>query len=111
MLHVPTPNETAATATSPSLNSVIPRELPEGSETVARIFGRDFSSSAKVVLIRGTRGIDLLSVRVLSQELLEATLRVPDDAVGRQISLTVTNADGPRSNALDLSVVRALSLE
>ena len=111
MLHVPTPNEAAATATSPSLNSVIPRELPAGAETVVRIFGRNLSSSAKVVLIRGTRGIDVLSVRVLSQELLEATLRVPDDASGRQMTLTVINADGPRSNPLDLNVVEALSLE
>jgi hypothetical protein len=111
ILYLPTANDVATSTTGPSLNSVIPRELPAGAETVVRVFGRDFSSDASVVLIRGARGIDVLSVRVLSQELLEATLRVPDDAVGRQIALTVTNSDGPRSNVLDLSVVELLTFE
>jgi hypothetical protein len=90
---------------------VIPKDLPAGAETVVRIFGRDFSSNADVTLIRGTRGIDVLAVQVLSEELLEATLRVSDDAVGRTIALTVTNPEGPRSNALELSVVSPLSFE
>ena len=111
VLLVPTPDAATAAATAPSLNSVIPKDLPAGAETVVRIFGRDFSSNADVTLIRGTRGIDVLAVQVLSEELLEATLRVSDDAVGRTIALTVTNPEGPRSNALELSVVSPLSFE
>lgn len=110
-LYVPTASETVEEQAGPSLNSAIPRELPAGAETVVRIFGRDFSSSADVVLIRGTRGIDVLGVRVLSEELIEATLSIPADAIGRQVLLTVANSDGPRSNALALSIVQPLELE
>jgi hypothetical protein len=93
------------------LNSAIPRELPAGAETVVRVFGRDFSPVSQVVLIRGTRGIEVLSVQVLSQELLETTLRIPEDAGGREIALTVTNPEGPRSNAVQLSVVAPAAAE
>jgi hypothetical protein len=110
VLHVPTPDATSP-STGPSLNSILPKDLPAGAETVVRIFGRDFSPEVEVTLIRGTRGIDVLAVQVLSEELLEATLRVPDDAVGRTIALTVTNPQGRRSNALELSVVEPLAFE
>lgn len=110
MLHVPTAGDTTDTL-GPSLNSAIPRELPAGAETVVRVFGRDFSPVSQVVLIRGTRGIEVLSVQVLSQELLETTLRIPEDAGGREIALTVTNPEGPRSNAVQLSVVAPAAAE
>jgi hypothetical protein len=111
VLHVPAPDGVSAKTAAPSLNSVIPKDLPAGAETVVRIFGRDISSEADVTLIRGTRGIEVLAVQVLSHELLEATLRVPDDAVGRTVALTVTNPDGPRSNPLELSVVQPLAFD
>jgi hypothetical protein len=114
ILHVPdgsSSTDGAGAITGPSINSALPKELLAGAETVVRVFGRDFSPSAKVVLIRGRRGIEVLSVQVVSEELIETTLRTADDARGRQVSLTIANPEGPRSNAVQLRVVAVTSVE
>jgi hypothetical protein len=110
MLNV-SPNGNADTMSGPSINSALPKELPVGSETVVRVFGRDFTPGAKLVLIKGSRGIDVLSVTVMSEELIETTLRTPEDGAGRQFSLTVVNPGGQRSNPLQLTLVDPMSLD
>ena len=105
------PGNDASTVAGPSLNSVLPKDLPAGVETVVRVFGRDFNPSARIVVIKGARGIDVLSVNVVSEELIETTLRTPDDGAGRQFSVTVLNPGGQRSNPLELTLVDPLSVE
>ena len=78
MLNV-NPRNNADATSGPSINSALPKELSVGVETVLRVFGRDFVPGARLVLIKGSRGIDVLSVNVISDELIEATLRTPED--------------------------------
>ncbi len=111
MLNLPSPNDNAQAMSGPSINSALPKDLPAGVETVVRVFGRDFTPGAKLVLIRGSRGIDVLSVNVVSEELIETTLRTPEDGAGKQFTLTIINPEGQRSNPLQLTVVDPLSLE
>ena len=111
MLNLPSPNDNVEAMSGPSINSALPKDLPAGVETVVLVFGRDFTPGAKLILIRGSRGIDVLSVNVVSEELIETTLRTPEDGAGRQFTLTVINPEGRRSNPLQLTVVDPLSLE
>jgi hypothetical protein len=105
VLNVAPPTDPHPEVPVPSVNSALPREIPGGEETVVRFFGRNFSPEAEIKVVLGTRGIDVMSVVVISGELLEATIRVDREVVGRQTSLAVVNPSGARSDAVRLTIV------
>jgi hypothetical protein len=84
---------------------VYPRELVAGIETRVRLFGSQFQPDSQVVSASTAGDVEVVAVKVVSGELIEATLRPSSQILSGELSLFVMNPDGDRSATQTLSIV------
>jgi serine/threonine protein kinase len=102
VVHVPTK---AASVEHPSINSVLPKDLVAGDATTVRLFGSNFLADTRVLPASTAGDIELVAVKVVSRELIEATIRPSPQIRWGELSLFVMNPNGGRSSSQTLGIV------
>ena len=102
VLHVPTK---AASRERPSINSVLPKDLVAGEATTIRLFGNNFRPDTRVLPASTAGDIELVAVKVVSGELIEATIRPSSHIRLGELSLFVMNPNGGRSSSQTLGII------
>jgi serine/threonine protein kinase len=104
LLHLPNKKPIAS---KPSINSMLPKELVSGVDTKIRLFGSNFEPGTRIVTASVSGDVDILTLQIVSEELIEATLLVSPGIQNGEISLFALNPDGARSTRQVLQVVPA----
>lgn len=102
ILHVPSRPSPEVT---PSVNSVHPKRLVAGATNTVRLFGSNFAPNSRVLPASVAGDVELLSTSVVSDKLIEITLRPTPELLNREVYLLVVNPNGGRSAKHTLHVV------
>jgi hypothetical protein len=102
ILHVPTQLSSQG---QPSINSVLPKELVAGDETKVRLFGSSFLPDSRILSASTAGDVEVVAVKVVSGELIEATIRPSPQIESGELSLFVMNPNGNRSASQTLSII------
>jgi hypothetical protein len=89
----------------PSINSVLPKDIVAGDATTVRLFGSNFLPDARILSASTAGDIELVAVKVVSGELIEATIRPSPQIRLGELSLFVMNSNGRRSSSQTLGII------
>jgi hypothetical protein len=101
LLHVPV----KAPDSKPTISSVLPKELFPGVDTMIRLFGNNFDPETRIITASVSGDVDVLTLKIVSEELIEATLLVSPEMENAEVALFALNPDGARSRKQVLQVL------
>jgi serine/threonine protein kinase len=102
ILHVPAQPPSQG---QPSINSVHPKELVAGNPTRVRLFGSHFLPDSRIVSASTAGDVEVVAVKAVSGELIEATIQTSPQIESGELSLFVINPSGDRSESQTLTIV------